>query len=256
MTTLRAPAKLTWFLDITGVRKNGYHEVRSEMVSLDLCDELIIEEDASYLRLSGEDYVRLAGVATDENNIVRRALAFVGKRAGVALHKSIPIGGGLGGGSSDAAAILRWAGYGDDIETALRLGSDVPFCLRGGRALVSGIGEEIADLEFLARDVTLIVPDFGIDTTACYDAYDEMRAKDQLVEGRNALEAPARLIEPRLDQLMNWVEERFERPVFLAGSGSTVYVEGHVQGGERRWDEPSPVGDVHVEQTATVPKIV
>jgi 4-diphosphocytidyl-2-C-methyl-D-erythritol kinase len=255
MTTLRAPAKLTWFLDITGVRENGYHEVRSEMVSLDLCDELTVEENASYLRISGEEYVRLAGVSTDENNIVERALRLVGKRAGVTLHKSIPVGGGLGGGSSDAAAILRWAGYGDDNETALRLGSDVPFCLRGGRSLVSGIGEEIEDLEFLARDLTLIVPSFGIDTAACYGAYDEMSKNGQLVEARNALEAPARRIEPRLDLLMNWVKERFERPAFLAGSGSTVYVEGHVQGGVARWDEPSPAGDVHVEQTATTPKI-
>jgi 4-diphosphocytidyl-2-C-methyl-D-erythritol kinase len=256
MTTLRAPAKLTWFLEVTGVRANGYHQVRSEMVSLELCDVLSIEEDANYLQVTGEKYVRLAGVATDQSNIVERALGLVGKQAGVTLRKFIPVGGGLGGGSSDAAAILRWAGYADDKNIALQLGSDVPFCLRGGRAMVSGIGEEIEDLEFLARDVTLLVPNFGVDTAACYRAYDELLAKGQRCEGRNALETPARMIEPRLDQLMTWAQVHFGRPVFLAGSGSTVYLEGHVDAGANRWEEASPVGEVHVEQTATTPKVV
>ena len=84
------------------------------------------------------------------------------RRAAVHLTKRIPLGGGLGGGSADAAAVLRWAGC-TDPDVAVRLGADVPFCLVGGRARVEGVGEKVTPLPFEARDYLLLLPPFGVD---------------------------------------------------------------------------------------------
>ena len=102
-----------------------------------------------------------------------RALRAVGRRAHVRLEKHIPVGGGLGGGSSDAAAVLRWAGV-DDLAVAAGLGADVPFCVRGGRARVTGIGEVLDPLPFVARTFTLVVPPFGCSTPAVYHQWDAL----------------------------------------------------------------------------------
>ena len=89
------------------------------------------------------------------------------------VDKRIPAGAGLGGGSADAAAVLRWAGVGDD-GVAAELGADVPFCLRGGRARVTGIGEIIEPLPYERRSYTLLIPPFGCSTVAVYRAWDEL----------------------------------------------------------------------------------
>src|SRR4051794_38143269 len=105
------------------------------MVTLDLADTLSFA-DGDGLHVSGAD------VPIDDSNLVRRALQLVGRTADVHVDKRIPPGAGLGGGSADAAAVLRWAGV-DDPALAARLGADGPFCVRGGRAPVTGLGEHL-----------------------------------------------------------------------------------------------------------------
>ena len=104
MIELLAPAKVTWSLEVTGRRANGLHELRAEMMSVTFSDRLELDEDGDSLRLEGP----YSGLPVDEDNLVHRALRLVKRNAGVVVHKSIPPGGGLGGGSSDAGAILRW----------------------------------------------------------------------------------------------------------------------------------------------------
>ncbi|MHB8826147.1 MAG: 4-(cytidine 5'-diphospho)-2-C-methyl-D-erythritol kinase [Acidimicrobiales bacterium] len=246
MIVLDAPAKLTWFLEVTGRRADGYHELRSEMVSLAFGDTLEVDEMADYLEIEGAPHL-----AADETNLVSRALALVGRRAGVRVIKRIPTGGGLGGGSADAAAILRWAG--GDAAAALSLGADVPFCLVGGRALVEGVGERVTPLAFEARRVTLLLSEVGIDTTRVFHAYDELVARGVRPTGRNHLEAAATLVEPRLARVLAWARERFGE-VTLAGSGSTMFVDSHVDPERQTWREKGPVGPVRVVQTTTTPK--
>ncbi len=245
MRELFAPAKLTWFLEVTRRREDGYHELRAEMTTLAFGDSLELDEAQDYLTMEG------AELALDATNLVTRALALVGRRAGVHLIKRIPPGGGLGGGSADAAAILRWAG-GVDVAAALTLGADVPFCLLGGRALVEGVGERLTPLIFEKRDVTLLVPDFSVTTALVYRAYDEMVAAGQRPSGRNHLEAPAVLVEPRLGETLAWARERFGE-VTLAGSGSTMFVAAHVDAHRESWREEGPEGPVRVVQTTTAP---
>ena len=137
------------------------------------------------------------------------------------LKKRIPLGGGLGGGSADAAAVLRWAGCTDPL-VAAGLGSDVPFCVVGGRARVQGVGERITPLPFEARDYLLLLPPFGVDTARVYRAWDE----DQGNAAPNALAAAALVVEPRLARWRDALGDLAGSEPALAGSGSKWFVEG------------------------------
>ena len=246
MTLVRAEAKLTWYLEITGVRANGYHEVRSEMTTLTLADELVIDPDGDGLTVSNAPTL-----APDDTNLVTRALRLVERRAGVSLTKHIPLGGGLGGGSADAAAILRWAG-GVSADRALTLGADVPFCQWGGRALVEGVGEYVSPLPFELRAVTLLLPDVAVSTAQVYAAYDEMVARGERPSGRNHLEGAAITVAPRLGEALAWARGTFG-DVHLAGSGSTMFLEGHLSSTDDSWDVQGPGGSLRVVQTWTTP---
>ena len=248
MIGLRAPAKLTWYLEITGRRDDGYHELRAEMVTLDFCDILVVDEQADYLRVLAPE----GDVPSDDTNLVARALRLVGRRAGVTIEKTIPSGGGLGGGSADAGAILRWAG-GVSPERALRLGSDVPFCQLGGRALVEGVGERLTPLAFESRNVTLMLPAFRVDTARCYRAFDELRGGGWVPRGANHLEAAAGLVEPRMTRTLAWARGEFGAQVRLAGSGSTMFAPDHLRRGAGHWDAEGPEGLVRFIQTTTTP---
>ncbi|GIU85113.1 MAG: hypothetical protein KatS3mg008_1888 [Acidimicrobiales bacterium] len=151
---LRAPAKLTVELRVTGVRGDGYHEIDAEMVTVDLADELVVVPGGRGLEVVGPHG---AGTPKGAENLVSRALSLAGAEAWVHLDKRIPAGAGLGGGSADAAAVLRWAGI-RDPDAALVLGADVPFCLVGGRARVRGVGEVVEPLSHEERIFTLLTP--------------------------------------------------------------------------------------------------
>jgi 4-diphosphocytidyl-2-C-methyl-D-erythritol kinase len=246
MIELVAPAKLTWYLEITGVREDGLHELRSEMTTLDLADRLLVDLDGEYLTLA-----HAAPVPLDDTNLVARALGLVGRRAGVVIEKHIPVGGGLGGGSADAAAILRFFGPVSD-EVAAGLGGDVPFCQHGGRALVEGTGERVTPLGFEAREVTLMMPDFSVSTRDCYRAFDELESKGTGTRGTNHLEGAACLVEPRLASTLAWLRANYGE-VQLAGSGSTMFLAGHLEGTATTWDVAGPEGTVRFRHSITTP---
>jgi 4-diphosphocytidyl-2-C-methyl-D-erythritol kinase len=217
---LLAPAKLTVSLQVTGVRADGFHELDAEMVALSLADELQIDPEGSGLALDVGPGLRAEDLPLPGDNLVERALAAVGRRAAVRLTKRIPLGGGLGGGSSDAAAVLRWAGCAD-LGLAAGLGADVPFCLVGGRARVGGVGEQVTPLPFEPRQYVLLLPPFGVETARVYRAWDERPSQ----EGPNALTAAALTVEPRLAGWRDVLGEWAGCAPTLAGSGSTWFVE-------------------------------
>lgn len=228
VTVLAAPAKLTLRLRVTGVRPDGYHLIDAEMVSLDLADELTFDDVGAGIHLSGP---AATGLSPGPDNLVARALDAVGRTARVDLVKRIPAGGGLGGGSSDAAAVLRWAGAHDDVVLAARLGADVPFCLHGGRARVTGIGDGLEALPFEPRTLTLATPGFGCDTAAVYRAWDDLGGPT--ADGPNDLEPAALAVAPELARFRDRLgDDTGETPV-LAGSGSTWFVSGEHPGDGR-----------------------
>ncbi|MDQ2725695.1 MAG: 4-(cytidine 5'-diphospho)-2-C-methyl-D-erythritol kinase [Actinomycetota bacterium] len=227
-TVVMAPAKLTLDLRITGIRPDGYHLLDSEMITVDLADTLTFGPG------DGLEVVGDGGgmaVPAGEENLVRRALAVVGRTALVRLDKRIPAGGGLGGGSADAAAVLRWAGV-DDPAVAAQLGADVAFCVVGGRARVGGIGEHIEPLDFGAvegRAFTLVTPPFGVSTVAAYRAWDALGQR-HATDGGNDLEDAAVAVEPRLARWRDELSAAAGQRARLAGSGSTWFVEGAFPG--------------------------
>jgi 4-diphosphocytidyl-2-C-methyl-D-erythritol kinase len=226
---LDAPAKLTLSLRVTAVRSDGYHVLDAEMLTINLCDRL--EMGAG----DGLDVIGGSGlhVSAGDDNLVRRALAAAGRKAFVRLHKRIPAGAGLGGGSADAAAVLRWAGV-TDLEAAARLGADVPFCLVGGRARVRGVGEQVDPLPFASvegRAYTLLTPPFGVSTRLVYLAWDRLGGTGS--DGPNDLEAAALHVEPRLAAWRDRLGSATGRTPVLAGSGSTWFVPGAYPGDGR-----------------------
>jgi len=207
---VRAPAKLTLSLRVTGRRPDGYHELDAEMVTVSLADELTFTEGQNVL---------------PADDLVSRALAAVGRRAHVVVSKRIPPGAGLGGGSADAAAVLRWAGCGD-LAVAAAIGADVPFCLVGGRARVRGVGEVLEPLPFEDRTFTLLTPDVPVATPAVYRVWDDLGGPRDEGPEPNDLAAAAVALEPVLAAWRDRLAEATGRRPRLAGSGGTWFVEG------------------------------
>ena len=218
--TVLAPAKLTVSLRVTGVRADGYHELDAEMVTLSLADELVFSAGGSGVVVEAGPGTRAGGLPP-EDNLIGRALSACERSASVRLTKRIPLGGGLGGGSADAAAVLRWAGC-TDPALAVSLGADVPFCMVGGRARVGGVGERVTPLPFVAHDYLLVLPPFGVDTAAVFGAWDAGHRGGE----PNGLTAAALAVEPRLARWREALGELTGMEPVLAGSGSTWFVEG------------------------------
>jgi 4-diphosphocytidyl-2-C-methyl-D-erythritol kinase len=218
---LICPAKLTLSLRVNSRRADGYHLIDAEMVSVDLCDEIVIS-DGSGLKIRSSD----SGfeVPKNENNLVNRALDLLGRTAEVTIDKRIPSGAGLGGGSSNAAAVLRWAGFSDPVAAA-SLGADVAFCLLGGRARVQGIGEILQPLPHLEREMTLLIPAIGVSTEDVYQAWDDLGSP--VGDHGNDLEPAALIVEPELGEWRDALSEATGKRARLAGSGGTWFVEGH-----------------------------
>lgn len=183
---LRACAKVNYALEVRGLRWDGYHEISSVLQSVSLADELEIERSRGGFELSFEpEGVEIGPV---EENTVYKAWALLWETSGhelptrIRLHKKIPAGAGLGGGSADAAAVLvgmnELFDLGLDAEQlrtiGARIGADVPFCLSGGTALAQGVGEILTPLPAPPAHRLLIAkPERGADTGGIYRAYDE-----------------------------------------------------------------------------------
>jgi 4-diphosphocytidyl-2-C-methyl-D-erythritol kinase len=174
---LRTSAKVNLTLEVLGRRADGYHEIATVMQAVDLSDRITLE-DADDLELR----TAAPGVPTDGRNLAVRAAAALRQAAGVeggvriTLDKHIPVAAGLGGGSTDAAAVLlglnrlwrlRWPLERLD-EVAAALGSDVPFFLRGGAALATGRGEKVEPLRGRSLGLVLVNPKFPSSTAEMY----------------------------------------------------------------------------------------
>ena len=183
MATLLAPAKLNLTLEVLSRRADGYHTLRSVMVPIGLYDRITltptVQPHFTVRSVHGEPN----DCDLERDNLVVRALQAAEVRAPllVSLEKTIPVGGGLGGGSSDAAAVLRYimgGGLGplhqrDWLAVAKGLGSDVPFFLSGTAALVEGVGERVTPLGAVPAWWTVVVrPRVAVPTAEAYRLLD------------------------------------------------------------------------------------
>jgi 4-diphosphocytidyl-2-C-methyl-D-erythritol kinase len=215
-----APAKLALELRVTGVRDDGYHLIDAEMVSLEWADTLTITPGGSGITADGPF---AEGMPLDHTNLVAKALRLVGREAQVHIHKALPHGGGLGGGSSDAAAVLRWAGW-TDVAGAAVLGADVSYCLVGGRARVTGIGELVEPMLPRDYEITLVVPPVHVSTPEVYQVWDELGGPRGTT---NDLEPAALIVAPSLVRWRDRIREVTGMRPSLAGSGGTWWLRGH-----------------------------
>lgn len=182
MLELLAPAKINVTLEILARRDDGYHTLRSVMLPIGLYDRIVLEEsEVAQFAVGAGD----ASLALD--NLVARALAACGasRPYAVTLEKRVPVGGGLGGGSSDAAAVIEAAmagrivvdGSRDWLAIARGLGSDVTFFLAGTGALVEGVGERVTPIGALPPWWCVVVrPHAAVPTGPAYRALDDARA--------------------------------------------------------------------------------
>ncbi len=171
MVKLKAYAKLTLVLEVIGRRQDGYHEIKGIFQSISLHDELTFESRESGLRLVVDTPALAKGnLVLSAARVLKEA---IGDHRGavITLAKGIPVGAGLGGGSTDAAAALRglnslW-GLEMPLDELCRLGmavgADVPFCVTGGTALVQGKGEKLSPLPTPDFFVVLVCPPFSLD---------------------------------------------------------------------------------------------
>ncbi len=250
--TLTAPAKINLFLEVLGKRPDGYHELETVMQEIDLVDTLTLEEMGKGIELTCTQ----PDVPCDENNLVWKAIHTFQKDTGVKkgikvhLEKRIPVAAGLGGGSSDAAATLRGintlcnTGLNDSelMDMAARLGSDVPFFIKGGTALCKGRGEIVTALTVRRKfSYIILYPDIKVSTAKVYNnlKIDLTREKKDvnlvlsvlLSDAGNSLnnllfnrlEAVALELYPELKDFKGLLEGCLHDGILLSGSGSAIY---------------------------------
>jgi 4-diphosphocytidyl-2-C-methyl-D-erythritol kinase len=265
--TVRVPAKINLHLGVGPVREDGFHELRTVFHAVSLYDEVTVEateDDGLDVVVYGEHN---EGVPLDEDNLALRAVRAVAARAGIAasatvtLRKGIPVGGGLAGGSADAAAALvaadeLWSvGLGRAAlgEIAAELGSDVAFLLSGGTALGTGRGELVSPV-LTSGDYhwVLAVAETGLSTPAVYAELDRQRGGDDvdeasLAEGvlaalragdvvalgrslRNDLQPAALQLRPQLARVLDVGRELGAAGGIVSGSGPTVALLARTRG--------------------------
>lgn len=249
---IKAPAKVNLTLAVLGKRPDGFHELESWVVRIDLCDVLdFAASDDWNLSVNSRD----PAVTHDEQNLVSRAAAALARHADcprharVSLTKFIPAGAGLGGGSSDAAATLRglnqlWELNWPDERLAgiaAEIGSDIPFFLGPPSAIMRGRGERIEPVPFSFHGwIGLIIPFFNLATADVYRRFEmphqsihadlcEILALHQRGSRHwapllfNDLEAAAFALKPELAQLRADVQRCGRVPVRMTGSGSCLF---------------------------------
>ncbi len=218
MTTLCAPAKLNLTLEVLARRVDGYHGVRSVMVPLDLADEVAIKPSRCFSFACSDPQLDA------ERNLAVAALRALGDLPPVriVLRKRVPVQAGLGGGSSDAAAMLRAAMRGlfgpqprrDWLNIARTLGSDVPFFLAETGALVEGTGERVTPTGALPQWHALIVkPPVAISTAAAYAALDSAARPRRARSGSVSLAALEALQRGDFDRVESLLQNDFQDAV-------------------------------------------
>tara|TARA_R100001143_G_scaffold38290_1_gene35473 strand:- start:598 stop:1425 length:828 start_codon:yes stop_codon:yes gene_type:complete len=238
MLTVPAPAKLNLFLHITGRRADGYHELQTCFQLLDYGDELAFATDESgKVRLSSN----LDHIASNDNLIIRAARllqSHTGTARGVdiRLHKKLPIGAGLGGGSSDAATTLLalnhlWGCKLQQAELAalgLKLGADIPVFIHGQSAWAEGIGEKLRPMTLPAQWYLVVTPSCEVSTKEIFSHRQLTRDTVPITipafpfsGTRNDCEAVAVALYPEIGATLDWLKQY--APARMTGTGSSVF---------------------------------
>lgn len=238
MISWPAPAKLNLFLHITGRRDDGYHNLQTAFQFLDYGDELQFEvTDSSEIRLN----TPVAGVADDDNLIVRAARllqSHTGCQQGAVIYvdKRLPMGGGLGGGSSNAATTLVALNYlwqtavcNEDLaQLGVQLGADVPIFVAGFAAWAEGVGDKLTPINPAEPWFAVIMPDCQVPTAEIFSSTELTRDCEPITisrflsgEGRNVCERVVKKHYPAVANALNWLAQY--APPRMTGTGACIF---------------------------------
>ena len=246
---LKAYAKINLSLKIIGKRPDGYHEIESVMQSISLCDRISLETLAAGIQLTclpAGTATSNSQLPTDNKNLAYKAAQAIldktGQKTGVKikLEKNIPLASGLAGGSADAAAVLIGLNkmLGDRLskeellEIGASIGSDVPFCLVGGNAVVKGKGDILErrtlNLEPRTSNLeqkyyVLVTPPVGVSSKWAYEEWDRKTPNSQLPTSNNDLESIVIGKYPVVGEVKNKLLQLGCAFVQMSGSGSSVF---------------------------------
>jgi 4-diphosphocytidyl-2-C-methyl-D-erythritol kinase len=243
---LHSPAKINLMLNIIGRRNDGYHLLETVFQFIDLCDDLqfTVNDEAVVRRLPGN-----SPVAAADDILLRAAMLLqsrfqVGMGANISIDKRIPIGGGLGGGSSNAATCLLalnqlW-GLGQSLdqlsEIGIELGADVPVFVRGRAAWGTGIGEVLEPIELNESVYLVIDPRIEVSSAQIFGAQELTRNNDPLTiraflrgSGSNVCEPVVRKLYPQVGEVIDWLSQY--AAARMSGTGACVFaaVDSHEQ---------------------------
>lgn len=248
----KAPAKINLLLDVIKKRDDGYHDVEMIMATVDLADRIELhplQEDCIKISLESRY------VPDDERNLAYQAASIIKKMYNIKqgihikIDKNIPVSAGLGGGSSDAAAVLRglnklWALHLPTqklSEIGAEIGSDVPFCVYGSTAIATGRGEIIEELPAPPMCwVVLAKPDIGVSTRTIFQrlnikelthpntdrmihALKKQDFRTLCANTGNVLEPITMRLYPEVKRIKNKMQQAGARGVVMSGSGPTIY---------------------------------
>ena len=235
---LPAPAKLNLFLHITGRRDDGYHNLQTLFQLLDYGDELTFHSNGS-----GKIQLQpaIAGVAMEDNLIYRAAQLlkpYAADSCGcdIYLHKQLPMGAGLGGGSSDAATTLvalnrLWdcqLGTAELAKLGCQLGADVPLFVEGNSAFAEGIGEQLTPVELQERWFLVVTPPCEVNTGEIFSNPQLTRDTSAIkiralstVQGKNDCQAVVEKLYPPVQQVLEWLNSRTN--ALMTGTGASVF---------------------------------
>ncbi len=242
--TLPAPAKLNLFLHITGRREDGYHNLQTLFQFLDVSDSLTFEclDDCADILLVSD----IQGVDPEDNLVVKAARMLQQRKAvtlgvRIQLHKRLPMGGGIGGGSSNAATTLLalnrlWKTgltFDELADMGLELGADVPVFVRGHAAFAEGVGERLTPVKPPEYWYLVLVPDVGVNTALMYAHPDLPRDTDSiefddvLQQGfQNDFQTLVCNLYPEVDKCLSFLDNSSFTgcgPACLSGSGACVF---------------------------------
>lgn len=250
---VKANAKINLFLDVLSKREDGYHDLNMVMLPIDLHDSIEIEA-SPYLRSNFITCDHL-DLQVTKYNLINKTLAEMKKRYKVPqnfminVHKEIPISAGLGGGSSNAAAVIKAIKKiskvkltpEEEIDLGVSLGADVPYCLANVPAHVEGIGERVTPIKLKKKyDVLIIKPSEGLSTKRVFEASDQKELEhgdvnsvikaletgdDELLEKSlfNSLEKVSIELVPEIQKVKDEFKKAGFKMVLMSGSGSSVF---------------------------------
>ena len=234
---LRTSAKINLNLEIFPKKQDNLHTLSSVMVPINIYDYIKIEESVNEtIKFSDENLNTIESTIHKALKLIRKNNPSFDKNFDIYIDKKIPYNSGLGGGSSDAGAVIRYLcdSYELDLPSNLEIvrevGSDVPFFVNGVSAIIQGIGEIVEPLD-LNTDLNLLiaVPKVGLRTKDVFNAFDSIDSRDRYIDTWNEIElfndlwSAATEVYPELVSLRENLQVKYRNKFFMSGSGSSFF---------------------------------